>query len=62
MLEDLPRHAGYVIAAYAVVIVAIGGLVAWIAYGRRTQQRMLDQLERGGAGRADLSNEGSRHE
>lgn len=45
MFEDLPRHAGYVIVSYALVAVAIGGLVAWMAYARRTQTRMLARMQ-----------------
>lgn len=45
MFEDLPRHAEYVIFSYALVAVAIGGLVAWMAYERRTQTRMLNRMQ-----------------
>lgn len=59
MLEDLPRHAGYVIFSYTLVVVAIGGLVAWMVHARRVQTRMLERLEQH---RAELSPEGGRHE
>ena len=46
MLEDLPRHAGYVIASYALVGFAIAGLMVWLFHARRVQTRMLERLER----------------
>ena len=49
MLEELPRHAGYVIASYAVVVAVIGGLIVWIVQSRREQARMLATLEQGRA-------------
>lgn len=55
MLEDLPRHAGYVIFSYALVVIAIGGLIAWMVHERRVQNRMLERLEQHRA-------EGRRHE
>ena len=54
MLEDLPRHAGYVIASYALVGVAIAGLIAWLVHARRVQTRMLERLE---GGQTDVSTE-----
>ena len=57
MLEDLPRNAGYVIAAYALVVIAVAGLIAWIGYSRRVQNRMLERLERRKHGRDGLSPE-----
>lgn len=59
MLEDLPRHAGYVIVSYALVVIAIGGLIAWMVHTRRVQTRMLERLEQY---RSELSAEGGRHE
>lgn len=44
MLEDLPRHAGYVIASYGVTVIAIGALIGWIALARRRQTRLLETL------------------
>ncbi|MEM1046288.1 MAG: heme exporter protein CcmD [Pseudomonadota bacterium] len=44
MLEDLPRHAGYVIASYGITVVAIGALIGWIALARRRQIRLLEML------------------
>jgi len=55
MLEDLPRHAGYVFFSYALVVAAIGALIAWMVYERRVQNRMLERLEQNRA-------EGGRHE
>ena len=57
MLEDLPRHAGYVIASYALVGFAIAGLIAWLVHARRVQTRMLERLERREGGQTDVSTE-----
>ena len=59
MLEDQPRHAGFVIFAYALVVIAIGGLIAWMVHARRVQTRMLERLEQH---RSELSTEGGHHE
>ncbi|MEM8811118.1 MAG: heme exporter protein CcmD [Pseudomonadota bacterium] len=47
MLEDLPRHAGFVIASYAIVVIALGGLGIWMVHARRTQARLLKALGQG---------------
>ncbi len=61
MFDDLPRHAGYVIVAYAIVAVAIAGLIAWIVHARRVQTRMLEKLERRARG-DDLPLESQTHD
>jgi heme exporter protein D len=58
-LWDLGPHAAYIWASYAVVALALAGLVAWLIADGRHQRRLLDELDArgvrrrsgGGAGR-----------
>jgi heme exporter protein CcmD len=43
---NLGEHAGFIIAAYAVVSVVVVGLVAWIVADFRVQKRVLAELEK----------------
>jgi len=45
---DLGPHAGFIIAAYAVTIVVVGLLVAWVTTDYFTQKRALAELDRRG--------------
>jgi heme exporter protein D len=47
----LGPHAGFIIAAYAVAVLVIAALVAWVALDHRAQQRRLAALEASGATR-----------
>jgi len=48
---DLGPHAAFIIASYAVVAVVMTGLVAWLIFDGRRQQRTLDDLEARGVRR-----------
>ncbi|MDJ0931644.1 heme exporter protein CcmD [Breoghania sp.] len=45
MLPDLGNHPGFILASYAVSLVLIGGLIAWIRYDFRHQKSLLAELE-----------------
>jgi heme exporter protein D len=45
---DLGPHAVFVVAAYAVAIVIVAGLIVGVAVDRRHLRRALDQLEERG--------------
>jgi heme exporter protein D len=45
---DLGPHAVFIVAAYAVAIVIVAGLIVWVAVDRRHLRRALDQLEERG--------------
>jgi heme exporter protein D len=54
---DLGTHAGFILAAYAVAIVVIGVLIAWVLLDYRKQQRILADLEaRGVTRRSERAN------
>ncbi|MEA2952602.1 MAG: heme exporter protein [Alphaproteobacteria bacterium] len=54
---DLGTHAGFILAAYAVAVVAIGVLIAWVLLDYRKQQRILAGLEaRGVTRRSERAN------
>jgi heme exporter protein D len=51
-------HAGFIIAAYALAILVLAGMIAWIALDGRAQRRRIADLEARGirrrsAGRKD---------
>jgi heme exporter protein D len=48
---DLSAHAGFIAAAYIVVAVVVGGLVAWVVLDHRVQARALADLEAKGTRR-----------
>jgi heme exporter protein D len=48
---DLGPHAGFIFAAYAAAILVIGGLVLWVLFDHRTQQRAIAALEAKGVTR-----------
>jgi heme exporter protein D len=52
---DLGPHAVFIWASYGVTLLALVGLVLWLALDRRRQQHLLDELEaRGVRRRSDL--------
>ena len=48
---DLGPHAGFIVAAYAVALAVVAGLIAWIVLDHRTQTRLLEDLEQAGVTR-----------
>jgi heme exporter protein D len=56
-MMNLGPHAGFIVAAYAVALVVIGGLLAWIAIDRRALTRDLGDLERRGVTRRSTRGE-----
>jgi heme exporter protein D len=48
---ELGPHAGFIVAAYATVVVVIGALVAWVTVDYRKQSCALAELEAKGMGR-----------
>jgi heme exporter protein D len=51
MLASLGPHAGFIIAAYAIAVLVIAALVAWVVLDHRAQQRRLAALEASGVTR-----------
>jgi heme exporter protein D len=48
---DLGPHAGFIVAAYAIALAVVAGLIAWIVLDHRAQLRILADLERAGVTR-----------
>ena len=48
---DLGPHAGFILAAYAIALAVVAGLIAWIVLDHRAQLRILEDLERAGVTR-----------
>ncbi len=48
---NLGPHAGFIVAAYAVALAIVAGLIAWIVIDHRAQMRILEDLERAGVTR-----------
>ncbi len=46
---DLGPHAGFIIAAYAVVLVVVIAMIVWVRQDYRAQRRHLAELEEKGA-------------
>ncbi|KAB2872240.1 MAG: heme exporter protein CcmD [Bauldia sp.] len=42
---EIGAHGGFIIAAYAVTVVVLAGLVVWIVRDGRAQERRLEELE-----------------
>jgi len=42
---DLGQHAAFIIAAYAITLLVLVGLILWVLVDYRAQRRMLDELE-----------------
>ncbi len=45
---ELGPHAVFIVAAYAVAVVIVAGLIVWVVVERRHLRRALDQLEERG--------------
>ena len=45
-------HIGFIVAAYAVTVLVVGGAAAAVLIDRWALRRALERLERAGAGRA----------
>ena len=56
---DLGPHADFIISAYAVAVLIIGAMVAWVLIDHRRQTRILADLEeRGVTRRSGRASEG----
>jgi heme exporter protein D len=55
---DLGPHAAFVWAAYAIVATVLTGLIAWLVFDGRRQQRLIDELEARGVRRRSASGSG----
>ncbi len=47
----LGPHADFIVTAYAVAILIIAALIAWVAMDYRAQRRMLGEMEKRGVKR-----------
>jgi heme exporter protein D len=54
---DLGPHAGFIVAAYAIALAVVAGLIAWIVLDHRAQLRILEDLERAGVTRRSAARE-----
>jgi len=57
MTMDLGPHAGFILAAYAIALAVVAGLIAWIVLDHRAQLRTLEDLERAGVTRRSAARE-----
>ena len=57
---DLGPHAAFIIASYAIVAAVMTGLVAWLVFDGRRQQRALDALEARGVRRRSRAEDSGR--
>ena len=48
---NLGPHAAFIVAAYAVAVMVIAALIAWVALDHRAQRRRLASLEAHGVTR-----------
>ena len=48
---DLGPHAAFIWASYALVAIVLAGLVGWLIFDGRRQQRLLNELEARGVRR-----------
>ena len=48
---NLGPHAGFILAAYAIALAVVAGLIAWVVLDHRAQLRVLDDLEQAGVTR-----------
>jgi heme exporter protein D len=56
---DLGNHWEFIVAAYCLAVLVIGGLIAWIATDYRAQLRMLADLEARGLRRRSKKSDGT---
>lgn len=52
---DLGPHAAFIWLSYAAVTLVVGGLIAWLLFDGRRQQRALADLEARGVRRRSQS-------
>ncbi len=52
----LGPHADFIVTAYAVTIVLIAGLIAWVAMDYQAQRRMLGKMDKRGVKRRSRRN------
>ena len=57
ILMNLGPHAGFIVAAYAIALAVVAGLIAWIVIDHRAQLRILEDLERAGITRRSAARE-----
>ena len=48
---DLGPHAAFIVIAYAVAVLVVAGLIAWVLLDHRAQLRILNDLEMRGVTR-----------
>ncbi len=49
--ESLGPHAGFIVAAYAVALLVVAGLILWVELDNRAQRRHLKRLHAQGVTR-----------
>src|SRR5262249_45895613 len=54
---NLGPHASFILAAYAIALAVVAGLIAWIVLDHRAQLRILEDLERAGVSRRSATRE-----
>jgi heme exporter protein D len=54
-MSALGPHADFIITAYAVAVLIIAGLIAWVALDYSTQRALLNDLDKAGAKRRSQS-------
>jgi len=61
-MTGLGQHAVFILASYAVTVVILGAVVAWLVIDGRRLKSMLDRLEASGGrrGRGASSTSGTR--
>jgi heme exporter protein D len=42
--ESLGPHAGFIVAAYAIAVLVVAGLILWVELDNRAQRRHLKRL------------------
>jgi heme exporter protein D len=52
---DAANHISFIVAAYAVTVIVVAALIAWVMLDYRAQQRMLAELEKRGVTRRSAS-------
>ena len=48
-------HVGYIVAAYLVTAIVLGGMIGWVLLDLATQKRRLDRIEAEGGRRPKAS-------
>jgi heme exporter protein D len=51
MTMEAVNHMGFIVAAYAVTVVIVGALIAWVMLDYRAQKRTLAELDKRGVTR-----------